>query len=106
MAFWQHTGRLARAVMAPVFAAALMAGAATAQGYVVIERTNVQTAPAHFTPAVTVRANGPAQIVRLGERGLNRANYWDDAALTAWASATFNARATIYTVPDIPEFND
>jgi len=87
--------------------ALLLAGAlpapAAAQGFVVIERTNVQTAPAHFTPAVMVTRNGPAQIVRLGEMGLNRANYWDDVALTAWAGATFNAKATVYTEPDIPE---
>jgi hypothetical protein len=70
---------------------------------VVIERTSAQTAPGHFTPAVTITRNGPPQVVRLGEQGLSRANYWDDAALIAWGAATFNARATIYTVPDIPE---
>lgn len=99
MSFLQRIHRLVGAVLA----AGLLAGTAQAQGFVVIERTNVQTAPAHFTPAVTVTRNGPPQIVRLGEQGLSRANYWDDAALIAWASATFNARATIYTVPDIPE---
>jgi hypothetical protein len=85
-----------------VLAAMAFASPAAAQS-VVIERTNAQTAPGHFTPAVTVTRNGPPQVVRLGEQGLSRANYWDDAALIAWGAATFNARVTIYTVPDIPD---
>jgi hypothetical protein len=72
----------------------------------VVERTNVQTAPSHFTSAVTVTLGGPPQIVRLGERGLTRDIFFDDAKLTAWAEATYNARAVIYLQPDIPESND
>lgn len=96
------TPRRGGTVAAALLMASLLAPPAVAQS-VVIERTSAQTAPGHFTPAVSITRNGPPQVVRLGEQGLSRANYWDDAALIAWGVATFNARATIYTVPDIPE---
>jgi len=99
MSFLQRT----RPLVGAVLAAGLLAGTAQAQGFVVIERTNAQTAPGHFTSAITVTRYGRTQVIRLGEQGLSRANYWDDDALIAWGTATFNARVTVYTEPDIPE---
>ena len=90
--------------LAAIFVTALAAApVANAQSLVLIERTNVQTAPGHFTSAVTILQGAAPQVVRVGERGLDRATFWNDAALSAWAGATFGGRGAIYVEPDIPE---
>lgn len=85
---------------------ALAPPAALAQTLVVVERTNVQTTPGLFTPAITVLQGAAPQVVRLGERGLSRQIFWNDDALGAWAGSTFGGRGVVYVEPDIPEPNE
>ena len=89
--------------LAALCLATLAAAPALAQSLVLVERTNAQTAPGHFTPAVTILQGAAPQVVRIGERGLDRATFWDDRALSAWAGATIGGRGAIYVEPDIPE---
>ena len=88
--------------LAAVCLAALAAAPVAARPLVVVERTNVPGTPGHFTPAVTVLQGAAPQVVRLGERGLTRATFWNDAALAAWAGATFGGRGSVWEQPDIP----
>ena len=92
--------RIAACLLAAALAAPL---SATAQPLVMVERTNVQTAPGHFTSAITVLQGAAPQVVRLGEQGLTRAIFWNDAALGDWAGRTFGGRGVVYVEPDIPE---